>query len=657
MIKKTGVSIVAAAILAVAGTPQNPQGQKLSQELLKKYFKVDMIQTKNDVILEKVTISGPEKPPLPTPKGIPLQTLQSSSSGDEGDEPQATSEGTTNILLEVPGFNWSFGCSATSAAMIAGYYDRTGYPYVYAGPTNEGKTPMDNSVWPDWVDSAGDTRHQAPLSATHDGLDGRVGRGHVDDYWISYGSEDDDPYYTNGWEEHVHGECTGDFMKTNQTTKYDNSDGATTFYFYNSGDPLTWRDMEEYDIDERDGGYGFKLFFESRGYTVTELYNQRIDADYDGGFSFEQFKAEIDAGNPVLIHVTGHTMVGMGYDDEGQTVYLRDTWDYDVHTMTWGDSYSGMDHFAVTVIHLAPNKVAGDFNKDGIPDILFRNPETGENLIFFLYETGTRESFAYTTPISESWKAEGIGDFNADGIADILFRNYDTGENLIFFQNEDGTRDSFAYTTKISSAWHVAGIADFNKDEVADILFRNQETGENLIFFQNPDGTRDSFAYTTKISSAWHVAGVADMNKDGVADILFRNNDTGENLIFFMNEDGSRDSFAYTTKISSAWHVAGLGDFNKDGVTDILFRNQETGENLIFFQNPDGTRDSFAYTTKISSAWIVAGVRDYNGDKIADIFFRNTEDGKNIIFFMNADGSRAGYKYTTPLSTSWIAVR
>jgi len=115
-----------------------------------------------------------------------------------------------NTVSEVPAFDWSFGCSATSAAMIAGYYDRRGYGNMYAGPTNSGVMPLDNSSWPDWVDSHGDPRSQCPLSATHNGLDGRAVNGHVDDYWIYYNQPGPDPFVTNGWTEHTYGDCTGD---------------------------------------------------------------------------------------------------------------------------------------------------------------------------------------------------------------------------------------------------------------------------------------------------------------------------------------------------------------------------------------------------------------------------------------------------------------
>ncbi len=313
-----------------------------------KYFQVSTVATEPDKNLEKIIISGPPHPPV----SLSRATVNAA---------ELEKDTINTKILTTPAFSWSFGCAPTAAAMLAGYYDRNGYPNVYTGPTNNGLIPMDNSVWGTMTDTGGDTRARCPLSATQKGLDGRTTRGHVDDYWITYSNKDDDPYYTNNWAEHKYGDCTADFMKTNQTTKYGNSDGASAFYMFDDGTPLTAKAMENYDIQDKDAAYGLKRFFESKGYEVTELYTQRIDADATGGFSFNQFKEEIDAGHPILILVTGHMMVGVGYNASNNTVYLHDTWDYDTHSMDWGGSYSGMDHYAVVVIHLKPVSPSSDF--------------------------------------------------------------------------------------------------------------------------------------------------------------------------------------------------------------------------------------------------------------------------------------------------------
>ena len=216
-----------------------------------------------------------------------------------------------------------------------------------------GVFPLTNATW-GTASINGETRALCPLSATRDGLDGRTTKGHVDDYWVKSGNSDPDPFIGN-WTEHSQGDCTGDYMGTNQS-QLSNNDGSTSFHYNPNGAPM--HDYTGCEPAERDGCHGLRLFAESRGYTVVTNYYQRIYGYDDNtlGFTFSQYQAEIDSGYPVLIHVEGHTMIGYGYDDSTTppTIYIHDTWDYDDHTMEWGGSYSGMDHKSVTVFHLQP---------------------------------------------------------------------------------------------------------------------------------------------------------------------------------------------------------------------------------------------------------------------------------------------------------------
>ena len=291
--------------------------------------------------LERISVPGglPPTPLEQRPEGEPLDSLTSDS---------------TNILSDVPSFDWSYGCSATSAAMMFGYYDRTGYDNMYTGPTDGGLCPLSNSVW-----GSGGMYNECPLSATHAGVDGRTAPGHVDDYWISYGSPGPDPW--EGGIEHTHGDCTANFMGTNQwkyggTPPTYNKDGETIFWYYVDGGKTPDFVLETLEPSDRDGGYGMKLFAESRGYTCS-MYNQFIaELDLEYGFTFDEYMAEIDAGRPVIIHVEGHSMLGFGYNTD-RTVYLRDTWDDDptsIYEMTWGDQYGGRSHIGVTVLQIDP---------------------------------------------------------------------------------------------------------------------------------------------------------------------------------------------------------------------------------------------------------------------------------------------------------------
>jgi hypothetical protein len=269
------------------------------------------------------------------------------------------------ILSDVPSSEWTYGCTATSAGMLFGYYDRTGYPNMYTGPTNGGICPLTDLG----QGIPGNSRY--PISgscyiiATENGLDGISSNAHADDYWISYTSAGPDPWEGN-WVEHNWEFCIADFLGTNQWkwdyssypgtdgTKDRNTDGATTYWYTSDGSKLyDWYPGPAYGLPATSCCHGMKLFAESRGYTVETNYNQLTDNQNSNGFTFAEFQAEINGGRPVLIHVVGHTMVGIGYDTATNSIYIHDTWDNAVHSMTWGGSYAGMDLYAVTVIHLA----------------------------------------------------------------------------------------------------------------------------------------------------------------------------------------------------------------------------------------------------------------------------------------------------------------
>jgi hypothetical protein len=329
------------------------------------YFSKQKMALPSGEQIEEITINGPPKPP---PGFVRAKVSRAATDREAG----------VNVVNDVPAFSWSFGCSATSAAMIAGYYDRNGYPDMYTGPANNGVMPLDNDAyWSTWTDSCSETRNRCPLSATQKGLDGRTTRGHVDDYWICYNEGGPDPFVSNGWPEHEPEDCLADFMGTNQASDpINNTDGSTTFYYYESGGKLTADDLFNAGPEyyEKSGLCGIQEFYESRGYAVEKAYNQYIYpnpvyTEITQGFTFDDYKAQINAGRPVIIHIEGHTMVGTGYDENTNQIYIHDTWDHSVHVMQWGGVYpedSDWDHFSVTIVVLA---------ESGDPD---PEPETGQ---------------------------------------------------------------------------------------------------------------------------------------------------------------------------------------------------------------------------------------------------------------------------------------
>ncbi|MBP8952086.1 MAG: hypothetical protein KBI47_06830 [Armatimonadetes bacterium] len=295
--------------------------------------------------------------------------------------------GTVKKLSDMPSYTWCYGCYNTAAAMVFGYYDRHGYPNMYTDPIGNGVCPLYNEeAWPDNLLST--TWGESPLAASHMGVAGRTTYGHVDDFWYDMGSPYDPCFDSvTPWDPHEPEDCTGDWLWTSRADKL-NYDGDTRVFWSGQGYPS--RDYTQNEPDVRDGGHGLKLFAQSRGYQVDDVFNQLILPTPPGkynyrGFTFDDYVAQIDAGRPVLLLVGPHVLVGYGYDTRSgkEDCFVRTTWDCDKsdsHVISWGGQFAGENHFGVTVLDLA---APPPYYR---PDLLIQAPWGGDHVGWHVYD-------------------------------------------------------------------------------------------------------------------------------------------------------------------------------------------------------------------------------------------------------------------------------
>jgi len=494
---------------------------------------------------------------------------------------------------------------------------------MYTGPANWGFMPMDNSSWGTVVIN-GETRDQCPLSATRNTVDGRTTRGHVDDYWVQYGSTANDPYIVNGWTQHTYSDCTGDFMGTNQSA-LGSSDGSTTFTYYVDGSPIyNYTGGEPGYID---GCHGFRDFYESRGYTVMQNYSQYIYG-WQGnilGFTFDQFKQEIDNGRPVLIHVEGHTMLGYGYDDAGSLVYIHDTWDYSSHTMVWGGAYSGMAHYGVTVVQLAPSTVGiiANFSASStaplinttvnLTDLSYGNPTSWTWTITpgtFIYTGGTSASSQnpmvqftaggpYTVSLTVSngssqdseTRAHYISAIDCNNLSLPLTEDFADGSLPVCWANIDHQGNGQVWEFNNPGGWpintatasngfaildsdHYGDGNSQNADLVTPVLNLSQYVSVTLSFqhyFREWPGSSGTLSYSVNGGSAWTIIQTWTTSTENAA--TFSQNMTAQvagqaNVKFKWNYTGSYgyywalDDVSITGVIPGLWKGAVSSDWN-----------------------------------------------------------------------------------------------
>ena len=121
---------------------------------------------------------------------------------------------------------------------------------------------------------------------------------------------------------------------------------------------------------------------------------------------------------------------------------------------------------------------SGDFNGDGYADILWRNQDGRVTNWIGRADGGftnnDRNALSY---VPVEWKVVGTGDFNGDGLSDLLWRNTDGSLSDWLGQADGGftNNDSIAFTAGVPTSWHVADTGDYNGDGRFDILWRNDD--------------------------------------------------------------------------------------------------------------------------------------------------------------------------------------
>ncbi len=268
-----------------------------------------------DAVVAQQSTSGPEPP-----KGMDL-----------GLRPPSRAQ---RIIPDVPIYFWHHGCGPTAAGMVIGFWDANGYPDLISG---------DATVYNDNV-------AQAIATDSTNGFCDQPGRDHLSDYACPFdaapGPLAPDCSETGGAHQN---DCLADFMKTSFSSAY-NYYGWS--WFGDDGNAL--RDYVNYKAPQ--------------AHPVRHCY------DFDS-FTWEQYKAEIDARRPMMLLVdtdtdgqTDHFVAAIGYDDVTHEYACYNTWDAAVHWYAW-HKIRGNDPWGIYgITTLSLDVVCADADNDGLGD-------------------------------------------------------------------------------------------------------------------------------------------------------------------------------------------------------------------------------------------------------------------------------------------------
>ena len=222
------------------------------------------------------------------------------------------------------------------------------------------------------------------------------------------------------------------------------------------------------------------------------------------------------------------------------------------------------------------------------------------------------------------------GDFDGNGISDILFQNLaDSANPLGAWMNADKTQWNGALGPAPKSDWTVYGAYDFTGSGVCDIMFRSKRADTQYAVGYYEDGDVTQFrTMGWGVTAEWELADVGDFNGSGRADILWKNSSNGY-LGLWM--DGTDQWVALpASNLGSGQSLIGMGDVNGDGKDDILINSNGVlgyWDITGILDDTSSTPEWNAFGIHVGNEWETIGCADFDGNGKADIVLWRDSDG------------------------------
>jgi Phosphoesterase family/FG-GAP-like repeat len=265
----------------------------------------------------------------------------------------------------------------------------------------------------------------------------------------------------------------------------------------------------------------------------------------------------------------------------------------------------------------------GDFNRDGVSDLLWYNAST-RNADLWKLSNGQWAGSIDMGTHPAGWTPVASADFNRDGTSDLLWFNAITNGLDLWKISNGGWAGSVDIGTH-PAGYQPAGAGDFNRDGTSDVLWFKAATGD-VDLWKIANGQWAGSVAIGIHPAGYAPAGIGDFDHDGTSDVLWFNAATRDVDLWLIQNGQWAGSIDIGTH-PAGWSIAGVADFNRDGTSDVLWFNAATnGADIWEIRN--GRWAASVDLGMHPAGWTIAGVGDLNHDGASDILWRETATGR-----------------------------
>ena len=308
-----------------------------------------------------------------------------------------------------------------------------------------------------------------------------------------------------------------------------------------------------------------------------------------------------------------------------------------------------------------------DVNGDGFPDLVWRDPATGQDIVWYLDGAGAYSSQAVLPSVpNPAWTLVTMADLNADGHPDAIWRNTTTGANVVWFLIGTTLLSQVSLETVADQTWRLLASADMNGDASPDLIWRNSLTGVTRVWYLS--GTtvvgQENLPAVSDLGRvlSWTIVAAADLDGDGHADLLWRNLVSGSNIIWYMSGITKLRERALPPVKDAAWQLASASDVDGAGAARLIWYNRITGVNLVWAVTGVTVSNQYFLPTTFPPRWrpigsgVLPATGDVDGDQHPDFVWRNTVTGAVVVWRLNGTDLAAQYSLPTVGVLAWEQV-
>ena len=282
----------------------------------------------------------------------------------------------------------------------------------------------------------------------------------------------------------------------------------------------------------------------------------------------------------------------------------------------------------------------GDFNTDGIPDIVVANNAGSSVSVLLgqgsgLFPSQARYYTAASYPVSLA-----LGDLNADGLLDIVTANSSASNGISVLLALGNTYAApVTYATPGASSY--VAIGNFSTDTNPDILVSsfNVSYYSSSVLLGAGNGT---FGAASSSSSGYIRPAVGDVNADGMLDLVMT--DSRSNLSPRLAAgNGSFNSVISTQYVSAA--AFALGDLDGNGKVDLVSANNSSTITTLAGQGDATFANPIDYSVGVNATAIT--LARINGDDAPDVVVLSPSSV--VVLLNNGNGT-----FASPVTTAGV---